>query len=86
MPEFIVEIPEFVNCFAPQWMQAEYRLSVELHSNAIVIMGDANGLKNLAIQLLSQRFLNPLRRFSSPFLQETLSCSYSLRSEIINNF
>jgi hypothetical protein len=53
MPEFIVEIPEFVNCFAPQWMQAEYRLSVELHSNAIVIMGDANGLKNLAIQLLS---------------------------------
>jgi hypothetical protein len=51
-----------------------------------VVLPSTNCKKSRADCGRSQRFLNPLRRFSSLFLQETLSCSHSLRSEIIDNF
>jgi hypothetical protein len=53
MPEILVEIPEAVGRFVLAWSQDDYCLSVEIHENEVVIVGDQNGLSNLGIQLLS---------------------------------
>jgi hypothetical protein len=53
MPDIILNLPEAVSSVSTSWQQANYYLKVELHSNEVVITSDANGLRNLAIQLLS---------------------------------
>jgi adenine deaminase len=53
MPQVTVDFPEECGQFVPQWAQEYFYLDVKVAGNEILITGDAAGLRNLAIQLLS---------------------------------